>query len=314
MSSTLFSVDFGNYDDPNSSTQKLKEAVQGVSTSLTSPNLADYFPILRIIDPQGLKKRAEFCFGKLLAIFEDLINQRLESRQNGSPKKNDLLEALLDQREQYDISLKEIKYILFDLFVAGADPTSGVVDWVMTELLLNPKEMSNVKNELRSVIGDNKQVEESDISRLPYLQAVIKEVFRYHPPGPLLIPHRAEADIEINGFMIPKNTDFFINLWSMGRDSSLWPNPDSFEPGRFINRKIDFMGTNYELLPFGSGRRICPGLPLANRMLHLMMAALLHNFNWKLEPGMTAQELDVSDKFVLSLRRVVPLKAVPYKL
>ncbi|KAG8375386.1 hypothetical protein BUALT_Bualt10G0094700 [Buddleja alternifolia] len=113
MSSTLFSVDFGNYDDPNSSTQKLKEAVQGVVNSVSSPNLADYFPILRIIDPQGLKKRAEFCFGKLLAIFEDLINQRLESRQNGSPKKSDLLETLLDQREQYDISLREIKYILF---------------------------------------------------------------------------------------------------------------------------------------------------------------------------------------------------------
>lgn len=198
--------------------------------------------------------------------------------------------------------------------VAGADTTTHSVQWAMTELLRHPEIMSKAKEELRTVIGENKQVEESDIGKLPYLRAVLKETFRYHPAGPFLVPHKAAADVEINGYMVPKDAHILINIWAMGRDSSIWSNPESFEPERFLDGKIDYKGHNFELIPFGSGRRICPGMPLAHPMVHLMVASLIHNFDWKLEPGMKPQEVDVSETFGLTLHKTVPLRAFPIKL
>ncbi|KAI3465332.1 hypothetical protein Pfo_021995 [Paulownia fortunei] len=169
-----------------------------------------------------------------------------------------------------------------DLIVAGADTTADSVQWAMTELLRNPEKMSKAKEELRTFIGENKQVEESDISKLPYLHAVIKETFRCHPAGPFLIPHKAEANIEINGYMVPKDAQILVN------------------PERFLDGKIEYRGHDFEFITFGSGRRICQGLPLA----HLM---------WKLEPGMKPEELDLNELFGLSLHKAVPLKAFPFK-
>ncbi|KAI3465331.1 hypothetical protein Pfo_021994 [Paulownia fortunei] len=313
ISNTLFSVDFAEYN--TGSSQELKEIVHGLMRVLGSPNLADYFPILGLFDPQGIKREAEFYIGKLLAIFDRIIDERVESSQD-SPRKNDLLEALLEisQGNQSELSRNDMKHLLLDLFVAGTDTTSGTVEWVMTELLRNPKIMSKAKMEIRTVIGENKQVEELDISNLPYLQALIKETFRYHPPGPFLARRKDEHDMEINNCIIPKNAVILINIWTTGRDSRIWPNPDSFEPERFLNGEIDVKGHNFELIPFGAGRRICPGLPLAYRMVHLMVASLIHNFDWKLEPGMRPQEVDMNEKFGLSLQKAVPLKAVPIKL
>ncbi|EYU36335.1 hypothetical protein MIMGU_mgv1a004314mg [Erythranthe guttata] len=312
MSATLFSVDFTDFD--SDATQDLKETIEGVAKILGTPNLADFFPIFKRFDPQGIQKKAEFYFGKLLGLFEDIINQRLESRRTvGSSRKNDLLETLFDlsQGTDYDLTCKDIKHLLVDLFVAGTDTTSSTVEWAMTELLLNPEKMANAKNELTTLIGKNKQVQESDISKLPYLRALVKETFRYHPGGPLLIPHKAEDDVEINGYTIPKDTQILVNVWAIGRDSSIWSNPDSFEPERFLDSKVDFKGQDFELIPFGSGRRMCPGLPLVDRMLHLTVASLIHNFDWKLEAGV---KLDTEEKFGLSLHKAVPLEAIPTKV
>ncbi|KAL3818439.1 hypothetical protein ACJIZ3_004344 [Penstemon smallii] len=312
MSATLFSVDFISFGSESS--LEWKQTIQGLVNILGAPNLADFFPVLKRFDPQGIKREAEFYFGKLLGMFEDIVNQRLLSRSTSpdSPKKNDLLEALLDLCEgsEYEFSCKNIKHLLVDLFIAGSDTTASTVEWAITELLLSPNKMLRAKDELRTVIGGNKQIEESDISRLPYLQAVIKEVLRFHPAGPLLIPHKSEADVEINGYMIPKNTQILVNVWAIGRESSIWSNPSSFEPERFLDSKIDFKGQDFELIPFGSGRRMCPGLPLANRMIHIMVASLIHNFDWELEP----EEVDTREKFGLALHKAVPLKALPIKL
>ncbi|KAL0366225.1 UNVERIFIED_CONTAM: Ferruginol synthase [Sesamum radiatum] len=296
---------------------ELKETIEGVAKIVGAPNLADFFPVLKKIDPQGIQRQAKYYFGRLLGMFEEIINQRLQSRKapDGSPKKKDLLEALLDlsQGREYELSCKQINHLLVDLFVAGSDTTSSTVEWAMTELLLSPEKMAKAKNELKSVIGENKQVEESDISRLPYLQAVVKEIFRYHPAGPLLIPRKAEDDVEINGYMIPKNTQIFVNAWAIGRDPSIWSNPSSFEPKRFLDSNIRFKGQDFMLIPFGSGRRMCPGWLLSDRMLHLMVASLIHNFGWKFEPGVKPKDVDTEEKFGLSLHKLIPLKAIPVK-
>lgn len=185
----------------------------------------------------------------------------------------------------------------------------------MTELLRNPNTLTKAKIELQTVLGQHKVLlEESDISKLPYLQAVIKETFRYHPPGPFIARQKGENDLKISDFIVPKDAVVLINIWAIGRDSRIWKNPDSFEPERFLDGEIDLKGQNFELIPFGGGRRICPGLPLAYRMVHLMVATLIHNFDWKLENGMRPKEVDLNEKFGLSLQKALPLKAMPIKL
>lgn len=164
-------------------------------------------------------------------------------------------------------------------------------------------------------IEENKQIEESDIARLPYLQAVVKETFRLHPAVPFLVPHKASFDVEINGYIVPKNAQVLINVWASGRDPSVWANADKFAPERFLNENdgVDFKGRDFELIPFGAGRRICPGLPLANRMVHQMLATLVGNFEWELE-GIKGEEMDMDEKFGLTLQKAIPLRAIPTKL
>ncbi|KAG8391714.1 hypothetical protein BUALT_Bualt01G0215900 [Buddleja alternifolia] len=229
---------------------------------------------------------------------------------------NDMLQALLDlnQKDEPELSFDDIKHLLLDLFVAGTDTTSGTVEWAMAELMRNPDKMLKAKNELRNVMRHTKHIQESDITKLPYLQAVVKETFRIHPTVPFLVPHKANEDTEINGQVVPKNAQILVNVWAIGRDSSIWSNPDSFMPERFLEKEIDFRGQHFELIPFGGGRRICVGLPLAYRMVHLMLASLINDFDWKLEEGLNFEELDVTEKFGLSLQKAIPLKAIPIKL
>ncbi|KAL8479799.1 hypothetical protein ACS0TY_026657 [Phlomoides rotata] len=314
MTATLFSLELATFD--SDTVQELKETVEGVMKTMGTPNLADYFPLLKPFDPQGIKKQSEFYLGKMKAIVGDIIKQRVESRGGTSKIYVDLLETLLNLREETDanLSINNITHLFMELFMGQTHTTTSTVEWAITELILNPATMANAKNELRSVIGKTEQVAESDISRLPYMQAVIKETLRLHSATPLLVPHKAESEVEINGYTIPKNTQIFVNVWAMGRDSSIWRNPTSFEPERFFNSEIDYKGQYFELLPFGSGRRICPGMPLADRMLPLMVASLIHNFDWKLEAGVKPEDVDTTDKFGIALRKAVPLMAIPFPI
>ena len=199
--------------------------------------------------------------------------------------------------------------VMQDLFVAGTDTTSSTLEWGMAELLRNPKVMSKAKAELAETIGEGKLVEESDMARLPYLQAVLKETFRLHPAVPFLVPRKAEMDVELGGYVIPKGAQVLVNAWAMGRDENIWENPEEFSPERFLGSEIDVKGRNYELIPFGSGRRLCPGYPLAMRMLLLMLGSLVNCFDWKLQGGIKVEEMDMDDKFGLTLEKAQPMIA-----
>ncbi|KAG8391715.1 hypothetical protein BUALT_Bualt01G0216000 [Buddleja alternifolia] len=132
--------------------------------------------------------------------------------------------------------------------------------------------------------------------------------------SPFLIPHKAETDVEINSYIIPKNAQILVNVWANDGDSNTWSNGDSFMPERFLNNQIGFRGKDFELIPFGAGRRICPGLPLAYRMLHLMLATLISNFGWKLEKRVKPEEVNMNEEFGHTLEKAIPLKATPIKL
>ncbi|GKU95412.1 hypothetical protein SLEP1_g8776 [Rubroshorea leprosula] len=184
----------------------------------------------------------------------------------------------------------------------------------MAELLRNPNVLLKARRELAETIGKGKQVEESDISRLPYLQAIIKETTRLHPAVPLLLPRRAGADTEVCGFTVPEGAQVLVNAWAIGRDPSIWEMPNCFMPERFLESEIDVKGRDFELIPFGGGRRICPGLPLAMRMLHLMLGSLINCFDWKLEDGVTPENMDMDEKFGITLQKAEPLRAIPFLL
>lgn len=280
MSASLFSLEFAQLGSDSS--QEMKDVVWGIMKCLGTPNFADYFPILKFADPQRILKQTTYYFGRLFAIFDQIIEERLKSRGH----KNDLLEALIDLnlKDQDHFTRNDIKHLLLDLFVAGTDTTSGTVEWAMAELIRNPSKMSRLSDEVRNFIEENGHVEESDIPRLPYLQAVVKETFRLHPAAPFLVPHKADSDVEIEGYIVPKNAQILVNVWASGRDPSIWTDADEFVPERFLNENdgVDFRGRDFELIPFGAGRRICPGLPLAYRMVHQMLATFVGSFEWKL--------------------------------
>ncbi|XP_027085157.2 cytochrome P450 76T24-like [Coffea arabica] len=311
MWNTFFSVDFAKSHSISNSTssEEMKELVWNTIKISTCANLVDFFPILKAIDPQGVRRRAKVYFGKLLDIIDGVIRQRSQERDTSITylRKNDFLEALLDLNQQNEYV--DMKHLIVDL-LAGATETSAVtVEWTMAELLRNPDKKSKARDEIMKVVGQNDLVQESDISNLPYLQSVIKETLRLRSTAPFII-RQAQSDIKINGYVVPKNADVLVNSWGMGRDPSLWSDPTSFVPERFMNSEIDVKGQHFELLAFGTGRRICPGLPLADRIVPVMVASLLHKFEWKLEEGIKPEELDMTEELGGTLHKAVPLKAI----
>jgi cytochrome P450 len=153
---------------------------------------------------------------------------------------------------------------------------TNTMEWAMVELLQNPSSMANACEELSQVVGFGRNVEEGETGRLPYLQAVINETLRLHPPAPLLLPHHADATIEVAGYTVPKGSRVLVNMWAMGHDEDIWPEPEEFMPERFLGRNVDFRGGEFELIPFGAGRRICPGMPLAIKLVHVILGSLLN--------------------------------------
>ncbi|KAM5568245.1 geraniol 8-hydroxylase [Rosa sericea] len=316
LSRTIFSVDLA---DPSSETaRKFKDNIRGMMEDAGKPNLVDFFPLLRKLDPQGIRRRLTKYILETVVYFKGMIDQRLESRKGKHyVTSNDMLDILINISEEgnEDMDETQIEHFILDLFIVGTDTISATLEWAMAELLRNPEVMSKAQAELEEVIEKGKQVEESDIAQLPYLQAVIKETVRLHPVAPLLLPRKGESDVEIGGYIIPKGAQVLINVWAIGRDPDTWDNPDCFKPERFLGleNEIDVMGRNFELIPFGGGRRICPGLPLAMRMLQLMLGSVINCFDWKLKDGVLPETMNMEEKFGITLQMAQPLIAVPNK-
>eukprot|EP01018_Ginkgo_biloba_P008292 Gb_24989 [translate_table: standard] len=178
-------------------------------------------------------------------------------------------------------------------------------------MLLNPSMMKKVKDELESVVGLNRMVEESDLPQLEYLKAVVKEILRLHPPGPLSMPHEARENCIVGGYNIPRKARIIVNVFALGANPNSWEDSEKFKPERFIGSPIDVKGQNFEVIPFGSGRRGCPGQPLAISLVEYALATLLHCFDWRLPDGMRAEDLSMTEEFGLSTPRAVHLVAVP---
>lgn len=197
----------------------------------------------------------------------------------------------------------------------GTETVASVIEWTMAELLKSPMDLLKVQQELVDVVGFDRRFDESDLDKLTYLKCIVKETLRLHPPIPLLL-HETAEDSVVTGYSIPRGTRVWINAWAIGRDRSAWDDPETFNPSRFLNDNTpDFKGSNFEFIPFGSGRRSCPGMQLGLYAVEMSVAHLLHCFTWKLPNGMKPNELDMNDVFGLTAPRAVQLVAVPnYRL
>ncbi|KAK2983745.1 hypothetical protein RJ640_024098 [Escallonia rubra] len=282
------------------------------------PNITDLFPCLGWLDLQGLRKKADRDMGKALEIAFGFVRERVKERQDGGDRRKDFLDVLLEfegsgKDEPAKLSEKDITTFILEIFLAGSETTSSTAEWALTQLLCNPKIMIKVKNELAKVIGPKRRFEESDIDNLPYFHAVVKETLRFHPPVPFLVPRKAIQDTNFMGYNIPKDTQVFVNAWAIGRDPEYWDDPLVFKPERFLGSKTEYKGQHFEFIPFGAGRRMCAGVPLAHRMLHLVLGSLLHEFDWELESHVTAETMDMSDRLGVTVRKSEPLKAIPKK-
>ncbi|OAY74022.1 geraniol 8-hydroxylase-like [Ananas comosus] len=289
------------------------------------PNVADFVPWLRWLDPQGIQRGMAEHIGRALEIVGGLVKARVAERENGvrcgDEKKKDLLDVLLEFEgngvdEPHKLSFDTINKVIVEIFIAGIDTTAGTMEWAMAELLRDRSAMAKAQSELRSAAADG-EVEEQRLTALPYLRGVIKETLRLHPPLPLLVPHRAMRACSVLGFGVPEGAQVLVNAWALGRDPETWREPGRFWPERFGEggeaAAVEFKGRHHEFIPFGSGRRMCPAIPLVSRLLPHVLAALLLAFDWDLPPPPPAAraDVDMGERMGISLRKAVPLVAVP---
>ncbi|XP_028800102.1 cytochrome P450 CYP736A12-like [Neltuma alba] len=289
-------------------------------------NLVDYVPWLGILDLQGLTRKLKRNIMALDDVLEKIVREHEQARREQNGQNHvDFVHIMLSLIHQptdlYDdqnsvIDRDHLKAILADMIFAATDTSVIVVDWALSELLRHPRVIKNLQSELQNVVGMNRMVDEADLAELSYLDMVIKETLRLHPPAPLLVPRESMKDVTVNGYYIRKRSRIMINAWAIGRDPKLWSDDAyMFYPERFIDNNIDIHGHNYQFLPFGSGRRRCPGLQMGITTVKLVVAQLVHCFSWELPCGMCPSDLDMNEKFGLTVPRMKHLHAVPtYRL
>ncbi|PNX57920.1 cytochrome p450 71a26-like protein [Trifolium pratense] len=196
------------------------------------------------------------------------------------------------------------------MFGAGTDTTLAVLEWTMTELLRHPNVMQKLQNEIRNVVSQKAHITEQDLYNMHYLKAVIKETLRLHPPSPLLIPRESRQDTKIMGYDIAAGTQVIVNAFAISTDSSYWDQPLEFQPERFL-KNVDIKGNDFQLIPFGGGRRGCPGISFAMVVNELVLANLVHQFDWSLPNGVERDmALNMSETTGLTIHRKFPLMAI----
>ncbi|CAN6298627.1 unnamed protein product [Urochloa humidicola] len=173
----------------------------------------------------------------------------------------------------------------------------------MSELIKNPRVMRKAQHEVREIIQGQDDLTQDSMDKLTYMHLVIKETLRLHPPGPFLLPRECRETCQVLGYDVPKGTAVFVNAWAMGRDSKYWDDAEEFKPERFESSNVDFRGADFEFIPFGAGRRICPGMALGLTTMELVLASLLYHFDWELPDGIKPEELDMAETFGITVRR-----------
>ncbi|XP_058737817.1 cytochrome P450 98A2-like [Vicia villosa] len=271
--------------------------------------MAEHIPWLRWMFP--LEEEAFAKHGaRRDRLTRAIMDEHTQARQKSGGAKQHFVDALLTLQDKYDLSEDTIIGLLWDMITAGMDTTAISVEWAMAELIKNPRVQQKAQEELDKVIGFERVMTETDFSSLPYLQSVAKEALRLHPPTPLMLPHRANANVKIGGYDIPKGSNVHVNVWAVARDPAVWKNPLEFRPERFLEEDVDMKGHDFRLLPFGAGRRVCPGAQLGINMVTSMLGHLLHHFCWAPPEGVNPEEIDMVENPGMVTYMRTPLQVV----
>ncbi|KAK3023930.1 hypothetical protein RJ639_043600 [Escallonia herrerae] len=278
-------------------------------------DMPDLFPSLPFLPLVTRMKPAvlENLKVRMDKVLDSIINDHLAKSAAGDESgDDDLIDVLLKLRDSDDcpLTMTNIKAIILDIFAGGTDNSSATLEWAMSEMLRNPKVMAKAQAEVRQALKGKKKITEEDVHELHYLKLVIKETLRLHPPAPLL-PREVREECQINGYDMPIKAKVIVNLWAIGRNKRQWPDADSFRPERFQGSSVTFQGTNFEYIPFGAGRRICPGIQFATASIELSLALLLNQFDWNLPDGIKPEESDMTERFGISVRKKNPLYVTP---
>ncbi|KAJ3679402.1 hypothetical protein LUZ60_017413 [Juncus effusus] len=292
---------YGDNIDDLEETKKFREAVEEFFALSGASNVEDFLPILRLLGVTGVSKKL-----KHLAELNKEMTQKLidEHRREGGEKKKTMIAKLLELQkenpEKYDDKI--IQIIAVSLLQAGTDTSSNSVEWAMTLLLNNPDVLKKATHEINEHVGNERLIRESDMANLPYLHSILQEVLRLYPGGPLLVPHESREQVSIGGYEIPSGTMLLVNAYHIHRDPSLWDEPTKFKPERFEGES-----KTKGMIPFGMGRRRCPGEGLAVREVGLILGTLIQCFDWK---RVGDELVDMTEGSGLTLPKAVPLEAL----
>ncbi|KAK9070139.1 hypothetical protein SSX86_010539 [Deinandra increscens subsp. villosa] len=307
LSNILFSKDFLDLEDDETA-HRLKFGLFKILENSVTPNVSDFFPIVGGLDLQGLRKDSLNHLDELSSFSDAIVKERrarITKSEIVAEHEKDFLDRLLEN----NFTTSQINILVLELFIAGTDTVVTTIEWAMAELIKNKEIMHKVQEELKREFNPNSIVQ-SDLSKLTYFNACIKETLRLHPVVPVLIPRRAIEACEVMDYTIPQNAQVWVNVWAISHDPKVWEDPNTFKPERFLGSNIDFTGHDYEFIPFGGGRRMCPGLPSGVKSLQTILAPLILGYDWALPNEDDPTKLDMTEKFGVTLQKEKPLELI----
>ncbi|XP_022953938.1 cytochrome P450 81E8-like [Cucurbita moschata] len=294
------------YGDEVTELEEAKEFRQIMETSFRLGSYpGDFLPFLKWVDRQ-YPKRMKSLGRAIDSLLQNLVDEH-RRYQNEGKKLDTMISHLLclqeSQPEYYSDEI--IKGLIVTILTAATETSSVTIEWAMSNLLNHPEALNKARAELDAQIGQDRLLEEEDIPNLPYLQNVISETLRLYPAAPLLAPHFSSESCSLGGYHIPAGTTLLVNAWAVQRDPEVWEDPTSFKPERFESGGV--AANAYKFLPFGLGRRACPGMGMANRVVGLALGSLIQSFEWK---RVSDEELDMTESQGISMYKVEPLEAL----
>ncbi|GLJ48330.1 hypothetical protein SUGI_1020270 [Cryptomeria japonica] len=301
---------FGLRLDGDGEGREVREMVEEGFELLGAFNWADHLPWLRPLDPWRIHSRCAQLVPRVRVFVQHIIDQHRQSAVPRNTADSDFVDVLLSLQGCDKLNDDDMVAVLWEMIFRGTDTVALVTEWTMAELVMNDEIQSRAQAEIEAVVGRDRSVCDEDIARLPYLQAVVKESLRMHPPGPLLSWARlCTEDVDIAGGMnVPAGTTAMVNMWSIAHDPKIWESPHEFRPEKFLEQKVNVLGNDLRLAPFGAGRRVCPGKALGLTTVHLWVAKLLHHYKWVPSPE---HPIDLTEVLKLSSQMATPLTAIP---